>query len=198
MSATIYVEGGGSKAVDRDCRTGFKRLWEKCGFQGRLPRMFPCGSRNSAYEQFKNHVSGSDGQDFIGLLVDSEDRVVDINRPWDHLSRRDGWSKPTVVNDDQAMLMTTSMETWIVADRDALREKYGSQLRENVLPTHDDGYLENRSRQDVFQKLRNATNNGYDKGAKSFEVLGKLNPDTLEQHLPSFRRARHILNEKLR
>ena len=27
---------------------------------------------------------------------------------------------------------------------------------------------------------------------KSFEVLGKLNPDVLEQHLPSFRRARVI------
>ena len=161
-----------------------------------MPRMFPSGRRESAHEDFKNEASKSTGRDLVFLLVDSEDRVADINRPWDHLRRREGWSKPGGVNDEQAMLMTTSMETWIVADRDALREKYGSQLRENALPPLND--LENRSRQDVFQGLRNATNNGYEKGAMSFEVLGKLNPDTLEQHLPSFKRARRILNQKLR
>ncbi len=93
------------------------------------------------------------------------------------------------------MLMTTSMETWIAADRDALRERYGRHLRENALPSTVN--LENRHRNDVLRALQNATNSRYKKGEESFTILGNLNPDTLEQHLPSFRRARRILNEKL-
>ena len=196
MSARIYAEGGGSRSVDIELRKGFKRLWERCGFGGRLPRMFPSGGRDSAYQDFKNHVDGSSGQDFVGLLVDSEAIVTDTERPWEHLRRRDQWVKPNGVEDEQAMLMTTCMETWIVADRDALRTKYSrGEWREDALPPLED--LERRRRQDVLYRLRMATGNRYEKGEESFKVLGTLNPDTLEQHLPSFARTRRILNEKL-
>lgn len=197
MSARIYAEGGGSKSVDIELRKGFKRFWERCGFQGRLPRMFPSGGRRSVYEDFKNHVTEGDAQDFVGLLVDSEDPVNDIERTWDHLNNRDGWEKPTNADDEQALLMTTCMETWIAADRNALCERYSRRgLNENMLPPLTD--LEARSRQDVQTRLRRATQNQYAKGEESFTILGELNPSTLEQHLPSFKRARRILNQKLR
>lgn len=196
MSATIYAEGGGSKSVDIELRKGFKRLWERCGFEGRLPRMFPSGGRDSAYQDFKNHVSVANDQEFVGLLVDSEDTVTNIERPWDHLGHRDQWAKPDGVSDEQAMLMTTCMETWIVADRDALRNRYARRgLNENSLPPLQN--LEARSRNDVQSQLERATNRQYQKGEESFKVLGELNPGTLEQYLPSFRRARRILDQKL-
>lgn len=196
MSSIIYVEGGGSSAVDRECRAGFKRLFEQCGFQGRLPRVFPSGARNAAFEDFKNHAESKD-QEFIALLVDSEDPVTDIERPWDHLRRRDGWAKPADSEDEQVMLMTTCMETWIVADRDTLRERYSrGGLNENALPPLTN--LETRSRQDVQTRLGRATGGRYIKGVESFKVLGDLNPDTLDQHLRSFKRARRILNRQLR
>ena len=131
------------------------------------------------------------------MLIDSEAPLTgSIEQTWAHLQRRDRWRKPPGASDDQVLFMTTCMETWIVADRDALREKYSrGEWRENALPPLDD--LENRSPQDVLDRLRRATGNRYEKGDESFKVLGTLNPDTLEQHLPSFRRARRILNEKL-
>ena len=198
VSARIYAEGGGSRSVDIELRQGFKQLWEPCGFQGRLPRMFPSGSRSSAYEDFKNHVRGSIGQDFVAMLIDSEEPIRDVDRTWDHLAwrRGDDMPRPKGANDDQVLFMTTCMETWIAADRHALRDKYSrGEWRENALPPLTD--LESRSGEYVFNCLRRATGERYEKGEESFRVLGALNPDTLEEHLPSFRRARRILNEKL-
>lgn len=130
------------------------------------------------------------------MLIDSEDPVDDIERTWDHLRRHFGWPKPANTTDDQVLFMTTCMETWIAADREALNEAYGRRgMNENALPPLE--VLESRSRQDVFNRLRNATGGQYDKGEESFRVLGKLNPGTIEPLLPSFARARRILNEKL-
>ena len=196
MSARIYTEGGGSKSVDIELRAGFKRLWERCGFQGRLPRMFPSGGRRSAYEDFESHVATAGSGDYVGLLVDSEDTVNDIEKPWLHLRQRDKWAKPASASHDQVILMTTCMETWIVADRDALRGRYARRgLNENILPPLEN--LEERSRRDVQSQLERATDRQYQKGEESFRVLGTLNPVTLAEHLPSFNRARRILNEKL-
>ena len=94
--------------------------------------------------------------------------------------------------------MTTCMETWIVSDLGTLRTHYGSQLQESALPALVD--LESRLRHPVQDALVNATrscSNKYEKGKRSFEILGKLTPDTLAVHLPSFARARRILTEKL-
>ena len=196
MSARIYAEGGGSKSVDIELRKGFKRFWERCGFQGRLPRMFPSGGRGEAYRDFENHVTEGDTQGFVGLLIDSEDPITDIERTWDHLRQRDGWDKPTNAADEQVLFMTTCMETWIAADREALSAAYARRgINVNALPPLDS--LEIRSRNDVFNRLGNATGNQFDKGEESFRALGRLNPETIEPLLPSFARARRILNEKL-
>ena len=52
-------------------------------------------------------------------------------------------------------------------------------------------------RQDKLCKATRDCTNAYTKGKRSFEVLGKLTPDELEKHLPSFRRVRRILKKKL-
>jgi hypothetical protein len=62
------------------------------------------------------------------------------------------------------------------------------------------GALETRPRQVIQEKLAHATRkcgNAYAKGKKSFEVLGKLSPNELKNHLPSFRRVVRILGENL-
>lgn len=62
MIGRIYIEGGGDRADGRArCREGFRRLLlENCGYQGRMPRLVICGSRNSAYDDFKAaHETGA-------------------------------------------------------------------------------------------------------------------------------------------
>ena len=197
MSAQIFVEGGGNSAQLRGrCREAFANLIKKCGFEGRMPRVIACGGRGKAFDRFKTEIADAGESDFVAMLIDSEDPVTDVERTWDHLQKRDGWAKPREAEDDQVLFMTTSMETWIATDRDALRDRFGSDFNENRLP--ESRNIEIRTRTDMLNALRRATDNRYKKSDVSFELLGKLNPDTLAEHLPSFRRALRILEEKLR
>ncbi len=205
MSAHIYVEGGQSKEDQIRCREGFRKLIENIGvepekkgvFAGKMPRLTACGGRGSAFDDFKTAHATSKAGDYIAMLVDSEDPVCDVERTWDHLKSGDGWDRPAGASDDQVLLMTTCMETWIVADRASLREHYGHKFQESALPPLN--HLEERNRHDVQEKLAHATRNcrtPYAKGKHSFEVVGALNPTALAS-LPSFARVVRVLKAKL-
>lgn len=194
----LYVEGGGdSKELHARCREGFRKLLENCGLRGRMPRIVACGSRNATFADFRTALQNGAGTAL--LLVDSERPVADVERTRIHLQASDGWEYPEGVTDEQVLLMTTCMETWIVADRDALRAYFGQGLREASLPPLP--ALESRERQTVQRSLMDATRNcgeTYSKGKVSFALLGRVQPDTLDRHLPSFRRVRRILISKLK
>lgn len=200
MTAYLYVEGGGdSKELHIRCREGFRRLLERCGFTGRMPRIVACGSRNAAYEDFKTaHARATPGA-YVAVLVDSEDPVADIHDPWGHLLRRDGWPRPAGARDEQAFLMVTSMETWLACDRAAIAAQYGAHVQTSALPTVLSD-LEARPRAAVFQALAHATRSAprpYAKGAESFTLLARLDPQTLARHLPSFARLQAVLDDAL-
>lgn len=199
MKAKIYVEGGGdSKELHARCREGFRRLIESCGFIGRMPRLVACGDREATYDDFKTAHKTSGVDDYVAMLVDSEDPVADVEATWAHLKARDNWDKPAGATDEQALLMTTCMETWIVSDRSAMRRHYGSKFHEGALPPL--AGLEDRGRGEIHDALCNATDdckNGYKKGKRSFEILAQLAPSELRKHLPSFRRFERVLKSKL-
>lgn len=199
MSATIYLEGGGDTNELRSrCREGFRKLLENCGFDGRMPQLVACGGRNRAYERFAIEQANKRNTDYVAMLIDSEVPLDELHAVWEHLKKHDGWEQPDGADDSQVLLMTTCMETWITADRKAIAKHYGKCLRDSVLPSTDD--LELRSCHSIQQKLVDATSNcsaKYAKGKRSFEILAKLSPDELEKHLPSFSRARSILDERL-
>lgn len=197
VKAIIFIEGGGSgsKQLAVRCREGFHKLLEKCNV-GRSPALKAGGSRENTYKLFSIAHSKTAGA-YVALLVDSEEPVADIDQPWAHLQQRDGWTKPENADDDQVLLMTTCMETWIAADRDALQRHYRN-LQVSALPALND--MESRDRHAVQDALARATRNctkAYQKGKPSFEVLAQLDPAVLRQHLPSFRRVERILRERL-
>jgi len=198
VRAYIYIEGGGdSKQLKVQCRKGFRQLLERCGFSGRMPRLVACGGRSAAYGDFKT-AHESNKAEYVAMLIDSEKPVSNPEETWDHLRNCDRWERPDGADDEQVLFMTTCMETWIVADRDTLRQHYGSSLQESALPSLIS--LEQGNRQDIQEGLKRATrncSNAYQKGKRSFEILGKLEPETMESHLPAFQRAKRILNEKL-
>jgi len=120
---------------------------------------------------------------------------------WEHLQARDGWERPAGVENDQAQLMVTCMETWIMADRTAMRTVFGANLQENALLAVQG--LEQRDRHAVQEALEHATRNcgrdrAYTKGRRSFQVLAELSPATLGKHLPYFRRFIATLTRYLR
>ena len=204
MSATLYLEGGATRPDSKElkirCREGFRKLLEKCGYgdQRRMPRLVACGSRHTAFEDFKTALGARANDDYVALWVDSEDPMASIGKSWAHLKTRDNWAQPSGATDDQVLFMTTCMETLVSADHDALKKHYGPELQTTALPPLAN--LENRDRHDVQDKLVHATRkctNAYAKGKRSFEILAMLAPATLEKHLPSFVRIRRILNKNL-
>ncbi len=196
--STIYLEGGGDSAQLRiRCREGFRKLLEKSGFVGRMPRLVACGSRQTAFGRFNTAFLAKVDGEYVALLIDSEDPMTNINQTWDHLAIRDGWARPIGAADDQVLMITTCMETWIIVDRSTLEQHYGRHLRVSALPSLSN--IESRDRHEIQAKLATATSpcpNAYTKNKRSFEILAKLNPDVLKRHLPSFARALQILNDK--
>jgi hypothetical protein len=199
VSSTIYLEGGGdSRDLQIRCQKGFRKLLEQCGYVGRMPKLVACGGRNATFDAFKTAIGSARKGDFVALWIDSEDPMADIEDPWAHLKTRDHWDRPKDTTNDQVLLMTTCMETLIVADRATLAEHYGSDLQESALPSLQK--LEERDRHAIQDALTHATrncSNKYTKGKRSFEVLGRLDPATLSEHLPSFVRVRRILDDSL-
>lgn len=202
MSVTIYIEGGGdSKELHVRCRQGFRKLIEKSGFTKPMPGIVACGGRNAAFDDFKTAMASKSPMDYPMLLVDSEDPIVGDAPPWNHLRARDGWILPNGASDDQAQLMVTCMETWLMADRAALREVFGVSLQDNALLPEAD--LEQYDRHRVQQALEHATRNCgrnkvYKKGRRSFQVLEAVSPDILKQRLPYFKRFVETLEALLR
>ena len=199
MNVTIYLEGGGnSKESQTRCREGFRKLLEQCGFRGKMPKLVACGGRSQTYDSFcTGHRNASRGC-MVFMLIDSEDPMANIEETWPHLKFRDGWEKPENAGDEQVLMMTTCMETWIVADRATLKSHFGQNLQESGLPAAVN--LESRSRDAVQTALVHATRNcinKYEKGKRSFQILSELSPDRLSDHLPSFTRTKRILNENL-
>lgn len=200
-SAKIYVEGGGDeKELKRRCAEGFHKLLERTGFAGRLPRLVIGGSRNDTFDRFRTAIS--DGETaYIALLVDSEELVDNVENTWAHVIKHDGWQKPSGSVDEDVLLMTTCMETWIVADPVAISNHFAQHDRKNLtlsgLPKTN---LESRHPHDIQDALVAATKNckaPYAKGKRSFEVLAKLDPEKLKSQLPSFARVVRILDDKL-
>ncbi len=202
MDAKLFVEGGGdSKELRTRCREGFRKLLAQCGFSARMPRIIACGSRAEAFSSFRTeHLAGKTA--YVALLVDSEDPVADDEATWSHLKRRDQWERPEDAQDDQVFLMTTCMETWIIADHDGLRqffEKHKRCLRPAGLPSALN--LQGKQRHTVQEALRTATRdctNAYAKNQRSFDALANANPAVLLPLLPAFDRMLRILGNKLK
>ena len=203
MRVTVYVEGGGDSAeLKGQCRKGFRELLVKAGFEGRLPRVVPCGPRDRAFRDFGRALRKGNGYPI--LLVDSEDPVAGADRAeadpsgaWRHLAERDGWTKPSDAEDDQAQLMVMTMETWLLADRRTLIT-YFPDMNANALPPADADLENRREPDDALRKATQHSSKGrYHKGNHSFDLLGKIQPEKLKTRLPHFRRFVETLEARL-
>ena len=128
------------------------------------------------------------------LLVDSEGRVAPAHSAWQHLKARpgDGWDRPNGASDDQAFLMVQVMETWFIADREALRTFFGNRFKDNAIPAWPN--LEAVPKQGVYDALDRATaecgEKRYEEGTKgrlSFKLLATISPEKVENASPHAR-----------
>jgi hypothetical protein len=204
----VFVEGGGDRrALESECRAGFTAFITRTGMKNR-PRVVACGSRRNAYESFCTAIKN--GEEAF-LLIDSEDAVnaqyqqglPDTWQPWAHLKDRvgDEWDKPAGAADTQCHLMVQVMESWFLADRDALKAFFGQGFNENALPAVNNA-TEGIAKQQVYDTLAQATSHcktkaAYGKGEHSFKLLTKIDPAKVTQASPWAKRFVDELRKKM-
>ena len=135
----LYVEGGGDgKALQIECRRGFREFLEKAGLKGKMPAIAACGGRRFAYEDYCTAIANGEA---AMLLVDSEAPIAPAHQtgksdewqPRQHLkaSQGDGWDRPQGAREADCHLMVQCMESWFLADREKLKDFFGQGFRDN-------------------------------------------------------------------
>ena len=199
MKIILYFEGGGdARSLKNKAREGFSKLLKRAGFESPSASTRACGSRDAAFRDFKTALETAAEDEYPVLLVDSEGPVT--QDAWRHLQDRNKWKKPRDAENDQAQLMVQCMETWCVADQPTLKNFFGKDFRASSLPDLHD--LEAVEKDIVQTALKDAASQcgkdkAYAKGKRSFELVGRLNPDELKKHLPHFVLLCDMLNVKL-
>ena len=185
---TIYMEGGGNSTGQTKLRAGMneflRELREKVRNNQRKWRLVPCGNRQQAYEKFNNARGHAGENEIIVLLVDSEEPVA-APTPVEHLRMRPGWDL-SGVNEDRVHLMVQTMETWIVADSNALAVYYGQGFRANALPSRPN--LEKEDKTAVASALYRATERTkkgrYHKIRHAADLLARTDPTKVRARCP--------------
>ena len=189
MTIVLYIEGGGdNRRQSAQFREGWTKFFAMAGLGGRMPKVVRGGSRKQTFDQFAADIVERRPDVIPLLLVDSEDSVRPDHSVWQHLQARDGWARPTDAGDDDAFLMVQVMETWFLADRDALRNCFGAQFAENAFRQWPE--LEAVPKQTVLDALQRATarcQKRYAKGKVSFELLAQVDPTRVEAACPHAR-----------
>lgn len=199
VKVKLYIEGGGESALqDTLFRKGWATFFEKAGLGAlrKMPATVRGGSREQTFDAYQRAVQTRIDGELPLLLVDSEEVVRAGRTAWEHLAEADGWQRPGGAGEDTAFLMITCMETWFIADREALRKFFHGGWRENAVPQWPD--LERMEKSRIFLALAAATaecgRKRYSKGSLSFDILRVIDPNVVMQHCPSARK----LIERLR
>ncbi|HCC37690.1 MAG TPA: hypothetical protein DEQ14_08775 [Treponema sp.] len=215
----LFVEGGGdSKSLHTECRKAFSTFLEKAGLKDCMPRIVACGSRNNAFDDYCTAIEN--GESAV-LLVDSEAPVIidpnmseeektDIKKwkPWYHLKKHknqagyptDNWNAPKNAKDTDCHLMVEVMETWFLADVEAIKKYYANKFTENSLLKRPD--IEKVSKKEIISSLCDATKNtekgSYSKGRHSFDILALIDPEKVKNRSPWAKRFIELLTEKMK
>jgi len=184
VSVQLFVEGGSKGPLSTKCRAGFTAFLKRAGFVDQMPKIWSCGSRDDAYNDFCTAIKN--GEQAI-LLVDSEAPVstpADRANPWLHVGNRqgDGWEKPNGVTDDELHFMVQCMEAWFLADKEALSSYFKKKFHVNSLPKGSN--IEAISKNDIYNGISKATKKTqkgeYGKGKHSFEILALIDPNKVK------------------
>ena len=193
----IFMEGGGqgNPSAHSRLRTGFGLLLTALGVS-QHPRIVACGPRGNAFRKFSGALAR--GEKAL-LLVDSESPVTAQNhgRPWAHLAENDKWTKPAGASDDDAHLMVQCMESWFVADPDALAAHFGRGFNADKLPGDSD--VEEVVKSDILGGLEAATKKsggGYRKVRDGFALIGIICPFRVAERAPHAKRFFDALRQE--
>jgi hypothetical protein len=149
-----------------------------------MPRIVAGKSRQSTFDRFRTAVQVDDPDDLPLLLVDSEGPIAIGHNPWQHLNSRkdDPMPKPLNATNDECHLMVQLMESWFLADPQAVKRYFGTGVLMKHLKEVAD--IELVAKADVMTRLNSATKTSkhgkFDKARDSFELLSRIDPARVE------------------
>jgi len=196
MEIAIYFEGGGdsaeTKAMLRQGVSAFLKPLVDLARQRRCRwNPIPCGSRRWAFDAFVDALDKFP-EAFNVLLVDSETAVT--ASPRTHLQQLDRWNL-NAAQEDQVRLMAQCMETWLVADPQALADYYKQGFNANALPKRTN--LEEEPKAQIFAALEAATQHtqkgSYHKIRHASELLKKVRPEKVRDRCSHCERLFKVL-----
>jgi hypothetical protein len=121
----LHVEGGGNSTQKEQLRQGFgaflSDLQNRARARGIRIRVTFWGPRSETHVAFMRSFRQTPAILHL-LLVDSEGPVT--STPRHHLTTTDAWNLAGI-SDDQCHLMVELMESWFLADPEALAAFYG-------------------------------------------------------------------------
>ena len=192
------MEGGGDQRdKSQPLREGLGQFLAPLRERARLRKInwdiMVCGSRNSAFDNFKTALKVHP-EAFNILLVDSEGPVH--QQPWAHL-KRDRWKKPARVKEENCHLMVQAMEAWLIADVDALRAFYGQGFNSNPIPKTKDVESVEKARlvSSLRQAIRKTSKRDYDKTRHAPKILALLNAEKVQKKAAHCKRLFNTLTK---
>ena len=207
----VYIEGEGGGDPDRPkarkAKEGqFRKAWgaflkplrDHAIAVGVLYGFQPieCGSGESALDSFLNPLPKDAGALRI-LLRDSEKAVDDVSKPWQTLGKK----RPAWAGDDDVYLMVQCLESWLIADIEAVRQHYDGRGRpcfnDQKIPKWPD--VEAVHRHTVQQVLEAATGTCGEPyhHAHGNVIIGRVKLEGLKQRVRSAARLYDGLKQRI-
>ncbi len=193
-SVVIYMEGGrrGSDSASErrkvnDLRRNMRHLFDSLP---RHPRVVACGSRNEAVNLFQYTLSRGE---IAILLIDSEaekgatEETISFFQRMAATNNDAQISLPAGATNQNVYLIVQCMETWFLADVEALAGYYKQGFNRNALPKSKE--LEQVAKLDVLAALKAATRQtqrGEYQKRHGLELLGLLDRKKLAGRCPHF------------
>ena len=208
MVTAIHVYYEGDDTLGRGFRKFFAAIL-RTARQRRIPfRLIHGGSQENTVADFLTAVhTNEDDPDTLDILLVDSDGPADSNDPhYDRfrqaLQNTPHWQRErrgVTVQPNQFHWMIQAMETWLLADRAALRRYYGQRLREGGIPGSE-STVEDISNPDSVLKTatRNTQKGRYHKTQHAPDLLESVDVGNVRGNAPACDRLFTILEGTLR
>ena len=189
----VYFEGG--NALRKGFNSFLKSEIDRARQHGL--KLMPIAGGSTA-ETIKDFMTAARAhKDAINIVLIDSDKPDNGNLIAE-VKQRASWDAEAgaEIQDEQIHFMVQVMESWFLADRNALKKYYGQGFREGRLPGNQNN-VERISKSDVDNGLKNATRDTrkkkYHKTRHAPALLSSLDVDKVRYNAPSCNRLFHSL-----